>query len=44
MAEFSGLWKQQNNPACTESVSLHHAEVGHYTKEEEKELQEILHG
>ena len=35
MSEFGGLWKQQNNPACTESVSLHNVEVGHYTKGEE---------
>ena len=35
MSEFGGLWKQQNNPACTKSVSLHNAEVGHYTEEEE---------
>ena len=35
MSEFVGLWKQQNNPACTKSVSLHHVEVGHYTKEAE---------
>ena len=36
MSEFGGLWKHQTNPACTESVSLHHVEVGHYTKEEEE--------
>ena len=40
MSEFGGLWKQQNNPACTKSVSLHHAEVGHYAKEAEEEEEE----
>ena len=35
MSEFRGLWKQQNNPACTKSASLHNAEVGHYTEKEE---------
>ena len=38
MSEFGGLWKHQTNPACTKSVSLHHAEAGHYTKEEEEEV------
>ena len=38
MSEFGGLWKPWSNPACTESVkSLHNAEVGHGTKEEEEE-------
>ena len=27
--------KYQNNPACTESVSLQNAEVGHFTEEED---------
>ena len=35
MPDFGGLQKQQNNPACTKSVSLHNVEVGHYTEEEE---------
>ena len=35
MSELGGLWKHQNNPACTESVSLHNVEVGHYTIGEE---------
>ena len=37
MYDFGGLLKQQNNPACTKnktkSVSLHHVEVGHKTKD-----------
>ena len=38
MSEFGGVWKQQNNPACTKSVkSLQNAEVGHCV-EEQKEL------
>ena len=37
MSEVSGLWKHQNNPACTKSVSLHNAEVGHHTEEEVEE-------
>ena len=36
MSEFCVLCQLRNNPACTKSVkSLHHVEVGHYTKEEE---------
>jgi len=38
MSEFDGLWRHQNNPVCTKSVSLQNAEVGHYTKEERKEM------
>ena len=35
MSEFGGLWKHQNNPACTKSVkSLQNVEVGLYAKEE----------
>ena len=34
MPTFGGLWKHQNNPAGTKSVSLHNAEVGHHTEEE----------
>ena len=34
MWEFDGLQKHQINPACTESVSLHNVEVGHYTEED----------
>ena len=26
MSEFGGLWKHQNNPACTNIVSLHNVE------------------
>ena len=38
MSEFGGLWQHQNNPAaCTKRVSLHHVEVGHYTKEEKEQ-------
>ena len=33
-SEFGVLRKRQNNPACTQSVSLQGAEVGHYTEEE----------
>ena len=31
LSEFDGLWKHQNNPACTKtkSVSLQNVEVGH---------------
>ena len=37
MSEFGGLWKHQNNPACTKSVkSLQNVEVGHYIGEEEE--------
>ena len=36
MSEFGGLWKRQNNPACTANVSLHNVEVGHSTKEEKE--------
>jgi len=28
------------NPACTESVSLQNAEIGHYTEEEEEDSDE----
>ena len=35
MSEFGGLWKHQNKPACTKSVSVQNVKVGHYTKEEE---------
>ena len=32
ISEFGGLWKHQNNPACTQSVkSLQNVEVGHST-------------
>ena len=35
MSEVGGLWKHQNNPACTKSVkSLQNGEVGLYAKEE----------
>jgi len=37
ISEFGGLWQQQDNPARTERVSLHHAKVEHYTNEEEAE-------
>ena len=38
MSESGGLWKHQNNPAGTKSVSsLQNVEVGHYTAEEEEE-------
>ena len=34
MPEFGGLWKHQNNSACTDSVkSLQNVEAGHYTEE-----------
>ena len=37
MSEFGGLWKHQNNPACTktkcQTESLHNVEVGHWTEE-----------
>ena len=36
MSQFGGLWKQQNSPACTESVCLHNVEVGHYRKKEDQ--------
>ena len=36
MSVFDGLWKHQNYPVCTKSVSLHDVEVGHYTKEDEE--------
>ena len=32
MSDFGGSWKHQNNPACTESVSLHTVEVGRVQK------------
>ena len=32
MSEFGGLWRNQNNPACSKSVNLKNVEVGHYTK------------
>ena len=35
MSEFGGLWKQQNNPTCTKSVSLDYVAVVHYTQEDE---------
>ena len=34
---FDGLWKHQNNPVGTESVSLQNVGVGHYTEEEDEE-------
>ena len=37
MSEFGGLWKHQNNPACTkkcQAQSLQNVEVRHYTEEE----------
>ena len=38
MTESGGLWKHQNNPAGTKSVSsLQNVEVGHYRAEEEEE-------
>ena len=43
MSEFCGLWKHQNNPAYTKSVSVHHVEAGHYTKEEEEEFTSNAH-
>ena len=40
-SESRGFWKQQNNPACTESVTVFTVlTVGHYTEEEEEELNE----
>ena len=33
MSEFDGLWKHENNPANTKSVSLQNVEVGHYIEE-----------
>ena len=36
MSVFYGLWKHQNNPACTKSVSLHNVEVGHCLEREEE--------
>ena len=35
MSEFSGLWKRQNDPVYTKSVSFHNVEAGRYRKEEE---------
>ena len=33
MSEVGGLWKRQNNPACTKSVkSFNDVKVGHCTK------------
>ena len=29
MSEFNGVWKHQNNPACTTGISHHNVEVGH---------------
>ena len=41
MSEFGGLWKQQNNPACTKTRhSLQYDEAGHYTEEEEEDEEE----
>ena len=34
MSEFCGLWKHQNDPVYTKSVSFHNIEAGHYRKEE----------
>ena len=46
MSEFSGLQKNQNNPACTKNVSLHNVEVECYTElektEEESQLQDMF--
>ena len=36
MSVLGGLWKHQNNPACTRSASLHNVAVGHYTEEEQR--------
>jgi len=33
MWEYSGLWKHQNDPACTKVQSLHNVEVDYYTEE-----------
>ena len=38
MSELGGLWKHQNNPACTKKCQcVQSAEVGHYTEEVEEE-------
>ena len=37
MSEFGGLWKLQNNPTGTQSVSLQSVQVGCYTQEEVEE-------
>ena len=40
MSEFGGQWPQQQISPCANtnnSVSLHHVEVRHYTREEEEE-------
>ena len=37
LSEFNGLWKHQNNPACTKNVrlpSLHNVVVRHYLEED----------
>ena len=31
--KFDGLWKHENNPANTKSVSFQNVEVGHYIEE-----------
>ena len=43
MSGFGGLWKQQNNSACTKNVrSLQNAEVGHYTEDDEEQTRELI--
>ena len=41
MSEFAGLWKHQNNPACSKKCqSLQSVEVGHYAEEAEEEKED----
>ena len=46
MSEFGGLWKHQNNPACTKKEKkkkghcLQNVEVAQNTEEEEEEEEE----
>ena len=42
MSQLEGPLKHQTNPACTKSVSLHHVEVGHYTKDEGVKKKKVL--
>ena len=37
MSEYGGLWKHQNNPACTKSVGLQNVKAEHYISNMEEE-------
>ena len=37
MSEYGGLWKHQNNPACTKRVSLQNVKAEHYISNMEEE-------